>query len=304
MALVTVQRFDVNLKLYQMEDDYPHFTDQFCWNIMEAVESEYLDNIEILQNNLLIRDDKEQLAYIETKRTELLNSFNQYANYCTHIPVATMNTVLDFYLVQFFVTNDFFMAEDIEFKHSIKPGQYKYDAARNVLIVHGTGVFNKEKPNFDFSTLECFYPLLEYITYGKLILELNNLKKEITEKIKTDDQRSLNPANDKTDIMEKQEIHLDFSDNSKAERIVFLHELGILDYLQKKMNVELNSFCSNKLAEIVSTFSDVPYTTAQSYLNPMYSRSADQSKNPMTAKSLEKVKNKLKDIGFSTTKNG
>ena len=68
------------------------------------------------------------------------------------------------------------------------------------------------------------------------------------------------------------------------------------------MNEELHGFSANKLAEIVSTFINVPYVTAQSYLNPIYSRSANQSKNPMTAKNIEKVKNKLKDIGFNTTK--
>jgi len=281
-----------------MEDDYPHFIDNFCWDIMKAAESESLEDIEALQNNLLIRDDKEQLAYIETKRTELLNSFEGMDNdYCKRFPVANMNTHLDYYLTTFFLANDFLMAEEIEFKKSIKPGQYKYDVARNVLIVHGTGVFNKEKPNFDFSTINCFKPFLDYIADCKLLLELNRLKKEIAE-----EQKSQHTANDKSEMIDTPEIHLDYSNNSKAERIVFLHELGLLDYLQKKMNEELHGFSANKLAEIVSTFIDVPYVTAQSYLNPIYSSSADQSKNPMTAKNLEKVKNKLKDIGFSTTK--
>ena len=104
------------------------------------------------------------------------------------------------------------------------------------------------------------------------------------------------------DAPENPVIHLDYSNNSKAERIVFLYELGILDFLQKKMNDELHGFSANKLAEVVSTFIDVPCRTAQSYLNPIYSTYADQSKNPVTERNLEKVRNKLKDIGFSTTK--
>lgn len=96
------------------------------------------------------------------------------------------------------------------------------------------------------------------------------------------------------------EIFLDYSNNSKAERIVFLKELGILDFLRDKMNEDIHCLASNKLAEIVSTFTDIPQSTAQSYLNPIYSQKVDQSKNPITEKSLMKVKQKLKNIGFKS----
>lgn len=99
-----------------------------------------------------------------------------------------------------------------------------------------------------------------------------------------------------------QEILLDFSDNSKVEKIVFLYELGILDYLQKKMIDELHGFSANKLAEIISTFTGIEQKTAQSYLNPMFTKDAIQKNNPLTKINLEKVNNKMKDIGFNTLK--
>jgi len=98
------------------------------------------------------------------------------------------------------------------------------------------------------------------------------------------------------------EIFLDYSDNSQAERIVFLYELGILKYLEDKMINELHRFSANKLAEIISTFTGIDQKTAQSYLNPIYSTRVIQDNNPLTKKNLEKVKNKLKDIGFKTSK--
>lgn len=98
------------------------------------------------------------------------------------------------------------------------------------------------------------------------------------------------------------EIFLDYSNNSQAERIVFLHELGILEYLQNKMNKELHGFSANKLAEIISTFTNIEQKTAQSYLNPMITKDNNQKNNPLSKNNLEKVKNKLKDIGFYTSK--
>ncbi|SHF82381.1 hypothetical protein SAMN05444274_11012 [Mariniphaga anaerophila] len=97
------------------------------------------------------------------------------------------------------------------------------------------------------------------------------------------------------------EIHLDLSNNFKSERIVFMHELGILDYLEKRMKTDLGYFNANKLAEIISTFSGIPYTTAQSALNPIYS-DANPKNNPITKNNLEKVINKLNKIGFIKTK--
>jgi hypothetical protein len=98
------------------------------------------------------------------------------------------------------------------------------------------------------------------------------------------------------------EIYLDYSNNPRNEKIVFLHELGILDYLQEKMNNESVYFSPNKLAEIISTFTGIEQKTAQSYLNPIFSIYAKQKNNPLNSKTLKRVKNKLKDIGFNTTK--
>lgn len=111
----------------------------------------------------------------------------------------------------------------------------------------------------------------------------------------------LSPENIK-ETEHEPEIFLDYSDNSQAERIVFLHELGILEYLQHKMNKELHGFSANKLAEIISTFTGIEQSTAQPYLNPIFTKDAIQKNNPLTKINLEKVKNKLKNIGFNTSK--
>lgn len=98
-----------------------------------------------------------------------------------------------------------------------------------------------------------------------------------------------------------QELPIDYSNNPKIERIVFLHELGILDYLQNKMTQELGYFSPNKLSEILSTFTDIQYKTVQPYINPMYS-DAHQKNNPLTEKNVSKVVEKLNRLGFNKTK--
>ena len=107
---------------------------------------------------------------------------------------------------------------------------------------------------------------------------------------------------ERNESIEKPEISLDYSGNNNPEKIVFLHELGILDFLQEKMNNELHYFNANKLAEIVSTFTDIKQGTAQPMLNPIFSKGIKEKNNPLTEYNLKKVKNKLKDIGFNNTK--
>lgn len=121
----------------------------------------------------------------------------------------------------------------------------------------------------------------------------------LIEKEKSLFEQSRNYDNNKAT---ESEIFLDYFSNSQAERIVFLHKLGILEYLQKIMIEELHGFSTNKLAEIVSTFTGIEQKTAQSYLNSMFTKDAVQKNNPLTKNNLERVKTKLQNIGYNTSK--
>lgn len=94
------------------------------------------------------------------------------------------------------------------------------------------------------------------------------------------------------------EEFLDFSKNSIAERIVIMKELGILDYLQIKMNQESVGFSANKLAELLSSFTNVSQSTLQSYLNPLISRGVKERNSPLTPNNIKKAHQKLLKIGF------
>lgn len=91
------------------------------------------------------------------------------------------------------------------------------------------------------------------------------------------------------------ETGLDFSDNNSVEKLVFLHELGILEHLRKSPPFNVST---NKLAEVVSCFTGIRQSTAQSYLNPIFSNKVDPRNNPLNPKNLKTVNEKLMKMGL------
>ena len=105
-----------------------------------------------------------------------------------------------------------------------------------------------------------------------------------------------NEKSNQTNI-ESEEL-LDFAKNSVAERIVIMKELGILDYLENKMIQESVVFSANKLAGLLSSFTNVSQKTLQSYLNPIISKGVSDRNNPLTDANIQKAQLKLLKIGF------
>lgn len=92
---------------------------------------------------------------------------------------------------------------------------------------------------------------------------------------------------------------IDYSSTAGTEKIIFLHELGILDHLRKQdpFNVSINA-----MAKAISTFTGLKHETIQSYLNPIYSPTENQKNNPLKReKKVEKVKQTLSILGHKGT---
>ena len=100
--------------------------------------------------------------------------------------------------------------------------------------------------------------------------------------------------NENNDISNKETI-LDYSDNKYPERIVFMYELGIIEYLR---NIPPFNTSTNKLAEVLSTFTGIKQSTLQSYINPILSKDVDKKKSPLNEKNLKTVREKLLNIGY------
>jgi len=86
---------------------------------------------------------------------------------------------------------------------------------------------------------------------------------------------------------------IDYSDNTFAERIVFLKVLGIIDFLRDNQKFNISN---NRLGQLISTFTGIPNTTAQSYLNPIISKRVSQKNNPLKESSKKMVLEKLNQM--------
>src|SRR5690606_14706340 len=86
----------------------------------------------------------------------------------------------------------------------------------------------------------------------------------------------------------------DYSNTMGTEKIIFLQQLGILDYLKKQEPFNLST---NAMAKALSAITGIPTSTVSSYLQPMYSPENEQKNNPLSRfKKVEKVKRTLSNI--------
>lgn len=147
--------------------------------------------------------------------------------------------------------------------------------------------------NFDFYYLEiglssytfCWKAVSRdsYIFYEEYLNDLiNYLEKEFLE-------------NDTSSQLAEQIPKIELFTSNKSEKIVYLEQLGVLDFLKGK---EPFNTSTNALAQAVSHFTGIKPGTVQSYLNPMNNSDLNQKNNPLTNKRLEKIKKELLTLGF------
>lgn len=88
---------------------------------------------------------------------------------------------------------------------------------------------------------------------------------------------------------------IDLSDTTATEKIIYLHKLGVIDFLTNKNNISING-----LATVLSALTGEKPETVQSMLNPIISINAGQKNNPLNSKkAVERVKQQLIKIGFN-----
>jgi hypothetical protein len=91
---------------------------------------------------------------------------------------------------------------------------------------------------------------------------------------------------------------IDLSGSTAIEKIIYLHKLGVIDFLKNKQPF-LSS--TNKLAIILSAIIDEKSVTIQPMINPILSKKVDDKNNPLNSpKPLAKVTKQLNDIGFES----
>lgn len=95
--------------------------------------------------------------------------------------------------------------------------------------------------------------------------------------------------------LEKEIPQMELFTANKSEKIVYLEQLGVLNFLRGK---EPFNTSTNALAQAVSRFTGIKTGTVQSYLNPMNNSDLNQKNNPLTNKRIDKIKDELLKLGF------
>jgi hypothetical protein len=129
----------------------------------------------------------------------------------------------------------------------------------------------------------------EYLTDKTRELGYRIVWNEVEGKIKYDYEKIETPTSN-------EELIDYFNEETAANKVIFLNELGILEYLNNRAK---NGFSKNMVAKILSHITGENASTLQSYINPINNSTTDQGKSPYSSiKNVEKVKSKITQIGF------
>ncbi len=171
---------------------------------------------------------------------------------------------------------------------------------------HYATLDSTSKANF-LDEIELVYlPNTKYISdklAGNFIYPVSNEKKEFIEKWVKEKQSQNSSITVNVRKLEKDNqildsgVEIDLSNTNAKEKIIYLHELGVLDFLRDKQPF-ISSI--NKLASVLSAITGEKSGTLQSYLNPMYSKDVSDKNNPLNnKKKVDVIVSQLIKIGFT-----
>lgn len=94
----------------------------------------------------------------------------------------------------------------------------------------------------------------------------------------------------------EEDSYPDLSDSNYKQKVIFLHELGVIEFLREKHLSFATS--TNELSAAISGFTGIKKSTVQSYINPIINIGTSQKNNPFSNnKNVSKVRNKLINLG-------
>ena len=92
------------------------------------------------------------------------------------------------------------------------------------------------------------------------------------------------------------ELEIDLSDSKAVEKIIYLNELGIIDFLRTKTKAGISN---GGLASVLSGITGIKAVTIKPSLNRLSSNDMLDNKHPYyTQKTVEKIKTFLIELGF------
>lgn len=174
---------------------------------------------------------------------------------------------------------------------------------------------NQFQSEFDYERLNNIYrlkqfiellsneeKLLKLVEYKHLYLEypLNFEKSKIPFDVSCD--LEIQKINELIKYENPQREHpeaIDLSETTATEKIIYLHKLGIIDFLRNKQPFQSST---NSLATVLSAITGINPETKhiQSMLNPIINKEAGQKNNPLNSqKTVLKIETQLINIGFN-----
>lgn len=93
---------------------------------------------------------------------------------------------------------------------------------------------------------------------------------------------------------------VNLSNTKGTEKIIMLHQLGILEFLKQKTPFNTST---NALASVISGITGIKQTSVYPMINPIFKPELSQKNNPLkTNKKVNETKQKLVGIGYTPTK--
>lgn len=150
------------------------------------------------------------------------------------------------------------------------------------------------------SALDSFWYVNSLSEIDEIVSKLHNYNGIITEfLIKQLD--ALNEKSVKVNVEKEEELEVDLSGTTIGNKILFLHKLGVIDFLRES---EPFNMSVNKLATLLSAITDVDAKSLQPVLNPLiYDKEIVNKNNPYyNPKNVQKVEQSLINLGYNLNK--
>lgn len=120
-------------------------------------------------------------------------------------------------------------------------------------------------------------------SYHKIISFLESKKSEL------EDHLAITTQQLKTEL-------LDLSDTSAVEKIIYLNELGIIDFLRSKAKIGISN---GGLASVISAITGIKQGTIKPSLNRLDKNDIDDNKHPyFKTENVTKIKKRIEDLGL------
>ena len=157
-----------------------NFSEVFSDDISYMSNLGSFDSLVKIKSNLQYRDGDEKMEYINSKRKELRKKLAK-SLYKIAIPLEDIENYLKGSLETYYKKRSISHCTIVEFSNLLPKGEHKHSRREGKLIVSLFDYVEGDEPNFSFDSLDAFRPLVQYIGWSILFLELKKLTYELKE---------------------------------------------------------------------------------------------------------------------------